>query len=222
MTRRYAISANIVAAAAAGAGGALFATGASNSVAATTFKKLPLGQQTLIASRQGITAINRSNAIAGRLGGFVVVDIAAVSFVSREGTVRRGINGNGVLAGAGGSLYAPLSLPTNATITGLALRSRDNDANLNVVARIQRRAVAGAYAPTAGLTTVSQVASSGAADQIRSFSAKVTSNNTVNNSASTLYVELVLPTEETSLIQPLSVQITYRAAAVKYKKVKLP
>jgi len=69
---------------------------------------------------------------------------------------------------------------------------------------------------------VSQVASSGAADQIRSFSAKVTSNNTVNNSASTLYVELVLPTEETSLIQPLSVQITYRAAAVKYKKVKLP
>jgi hypothetical protein len=221
MTRRYTISASIVAAAAAGAGVALFSTGAVHSVAATTFKKLPIGQQTLIASRQGITAINRSNAIAGRLGGTVVQDIAAVAFVPREGS-REGLNGNGVLAGATNSLYAPLALPEGAKVTAVTLRTRDNDANLNVAARVQRRALAGAYSPTAGLTTVGAVSSSGAADQIRSFATKITANNTVANAQSTLYVELILPSEVNDNLQPLSVQIQYRQAAIKYKKVKLP
>ena len=221
MTRRYTISASIVAAAAAGAGVALFSTGAVNSVAATTFKQLPVKTQVLIADRHAITAINRSNGIAGRLGGTVIQDIAAVAFVPREGT-RAGINGNGVLAGATGSLFAPLALPEGSTVTAITLRVRDNDANLNVAARVQRRAIAGAYSPTAGLTTVGAVSSSGAADTIRSFATKITANNTVANAQSTLYVELILPDEVNTNLQPLSVQIQYKNAPVKYKKVKLP
>lgn len=222
MKSRTVISAGAVSALAVGGGIALFATGAATSLAATTFKSLPINTKVLIADRHAITAINRSNGIAGRIAGSTVVDIAAVSMAARSNTVSVGSEGNGVLAGAAGSLYAPLSLPEGATITGLTLRTRDNDPTLNVLARIQRRAVAGNYSPTAGLTTVAQASSSGAADQIRSFAVKVTANNKIANAQSTVYVELILPSENSALLQPLSVQVTYRAAPIKYKKVKLP
>ena len=152
----------------------------------------------------------------------MVQDVAAVAFVGRENTLAGGVAGNGVLAGARGTLYAPLALPEGATVTAVTLRTRDNDANLNVAAKVQRRAVAGAYSPTAGLTTVGQVASSRAADQIRSFAQKITANNAVANAQSTLYLELILPDQATDTLQPLSVQVQYRQAPVKYKKVKLP
>ena len=176
----------------------------------------------LIADRHAITAINRSNGIAGRLGGTVVQDVAAVAFVGRDNTIDDGVAGNGVLAGARGTLYAPLALPEGATITAVTLRTRDNDANLNVAAKVQRRAVAGAYSPTAGLTTVGQVASSGAADQIRSFAQKITANNAVANAQSTLYLELILPSRRPTRSSRSRSRSSYRAGPGQYKKVKLP
>ena len=134
MKSRTVISAGAVSALAVGGGIALFVTGAATSVAATTFKSLPINTKVLIADRHAITAINRSNGIAGRIAGSTVVDIAAVSMAARSNTVNLGSEGNGVLAGAAGSLYAPLSLPEGATITGLTLRTRDNDPTLNVLA----------------------------------------------------------------------------------------
>jgi hypothetical protein len=204
-------------------------TDAPAATEAATFRSLPVKTQVLIADRHGITAIGRTNAVRNRFREIQTYDVSALSLASRNSTQCQttsgctpsaGVEVSGLLAGAQGSLFAPLPLPDGATITSLRLRFRDNDGARDVSARILRRAAGGAYAPTSGLSTVGTVTSSGASNTLRLATATIRSGGAVSTRASTLYVEVFVP--PSSELQVASVQVHYKPKAQTFPKLKLP
>jgi hypothetical protein len=227
MRRHIALATSVAAAAAAGIG-ALVVTGVAPAAAKKTFTQLPLKTQVLIADRHAITAVNRSNAIRNRMVSGQTLDISALALVSRQSTLCLSTAGckpdagqeqNGTLAGAQGSLFAPIDLPDGSSVIGLNLRYVDSDPTQDISARLIRRSITGAYSASGAVTTVATVSSSGASDGIRTVKGSV-KNGTVNQAQSTLYVEVFVP--PSTRLQPVSVQVVYRPKPLVYPKVELP
>ena len=130
----------------------------------------------------------------------------AAPFCGAQVAPVQGTERNGALVGGAGSYLAPLSLPDQATITGLSFALLDNDASTDAAAFVLRKNVSAGLTVFGNLVNVAHAQSSGASGLVRQFSTGTVHDGLIDNSGYTYYVEVV---NCGGAIDPIGVQVTY-------------